>query len=1093
MSNRTGGNGGIYMRKLNRVILAISAAVLLTALFSAGFKTGAKQPGGTFQYASFRDIPGVTEDEIKAIEDMRKQVDHFTYGMISSSESFHDDNLVIRGFSALFCEWLTKLFGIPFKPEITGWNTLLGKLASNEIDFTGALTATEERRETYFMTTPIALHRVQYFRIAGSPPLESIAESRPLRYAFMQRTATIDMVVSKLAPGKFEIILASDIDAVYRMLKSGEIDAAFNLDREIAFDVYGDVVASDFSPLIYTSASLTTQNPALEPIISVVQKALDNGSLRHLAELHNTGRREYLKYRLSSELSEEERRHMKAHPVVSLAAEADNFPGSFYNTYEKQWQGFAFDVLREVEALTGLRFELVNNEKDDWHVILKMLEDGKASVLTELMQSKEREGRFLWSDTILTVNHPALVSSSDFRNISLNEILYLKIGLIKDHAYSTLFREWFPDHSNTREYANISAAINALGRGEIDAVMTITNEIMSFTNFQERTAYKVNYLFDSPLNFTFGFNRNEAVLCSIVDKALRLINTSRITDQWMRRIYNYRSQIVQSQLPWLIGASILFFSALALVAVLFARTRRAGKLIGQRTRELELKNVTLTTLFDSIPDIVFTLDKSLRFTQCNKCFLEFFGLSKEDIINRGEDGLGLSDEETQEHNKWNSRVIEEGRAFVREESISRVDGAKSLYEIVKAPLMLNGEVVGVLGIAHEITKRKEMEEMALAASRAKGIFLAQMSHEIRTPLNAIIGMSYVLKDCLADNEEALHSANQIMTSSRHLLGILNDILDMSKIESGKLELTHEPFSLLTALGEAADIMRHRCVEKNIALVTNMHEIKDIVLTGDKLRLDQILINLLGNAVKFTGANGEIRFFTEITGESAEKAEVKFSISDNGIGMSEEQVKKLFVPFEQTDSTIAARFGGTGLGLSISQNIVNMMGGSISVESEPGRGSRFEFSLSFDKGRPEAARAADEKDEALDLNGKRMLLAEDMEINRLVVRKLLSRFGLATDEAENGQQAVDAFSGSPEGYYDLIMMDIHMPVMDGYEAAKAIRALDRADAKTVPIIAMTASAYKEDVEQALAAGMNGHLAKPIDKSALMKTVGTMIKA
>ena len=577
------------------------------------------------------------------------------------------------------------------------------------------------------------------------------------------------------------------------------------------------------------------------------------------------------------------------------------------------------------------------------------------------------------------------------------------------------------------------------------------------------------------------------------DEALHLINTKRITDQWVSRIYDYRDKVVQARVPWLIGSSVLFFSALTLVAVLLVITRRAGGQLGQRTRELEVKNITLTTLFDSIPDIVFTLDTSLRFTQFNKTFLEHFGLKREDIINKGEADLRISAKEAEAHDRWNRRVIEENCTFVIEEHLPRIDGADPLYETVKVPLMLNDEVVGVLGIAHDITKRKETEEMALAASRAKGIFLATMSHEIRTPLNAIIGMAYIAKDCVADNEKALRSINQIMTSSHHLLGILNDILDMSKIESGKLELGREPFSLLAACNEVVDIMTHRCEEKNITFIKNIHEIKDITLMGDKLRLNQVIINLLGNAVKFTDTGGEITFITEILEESEEGAKVKFSVADNGIGMSAAQIKKLFIPFEQADSTIAARFGGTGLGLSLSQNFVNMMGGKISVSSEPGKGSRFEFTLSFDKGSGEAPSAAaqalneKEKYEKLNLNGKRMLLVEDIEINRLIVCELLSSSGLSIDEAENGRQAVEAFARSPEGYYDIILMDIQMPVLDGYEATKEIRALTRADAKTVSIIAMTANAYKEDVEQALAAGMNGHLAKPIDKPALMETV------
>jgi signal transduction histidine kinase len=428
------------------------------------------------------------------------------------------------------------------------------------------------------------------------------------------------------------------------------------------------------------------------------------------------------------------------------------------------------------------------------------------------------------------------------------------------------------------------------------------------------------------------------------------------------------------------------------------------------------------------------------------------------------------------------------------------DNSKKLMEMIKTPLIQRGKIIGMLGIGRDITARKEAQEAVIAASRAKGAFMAHTSHEIRTPLNAIIGMAYILKDCVTDNEKALRSVNQIMTSSHHLLGVLNNILDMSKIESGKMELTHEPFSLLTACGEVSDIMTQRCSDKKITLVTNIHESKDIIIVGDKLRLNQVLINLLGNAIKFTGINGEIKLITEVLDfiheESGEKAHVKFSVSDNGIGMTEEQVKKLFTPFEQADSTIAARFGGTGLGLSLSQNFVNMMGGKISVTSELNKGTSFFFSLYFDKGELPASQTADEDDEKhedLNLKGKKILLAEDIEINRLIICELLSPTGPVINEVENGRQAVDRFTASPEGYYDLIMMDIQMPVLDGYEATKEIRALTRADAKTVPIIAMTANAYKEDVEQALAAGMNGHVAKPIDKDALMETIGKNIYA
>ncbi|MDR0196875.1 MAG: transporter substrate-binding domain-containing protein [Oscillospiraceae bacterium] len=374
---------------------------------------------------------------------------------------------------------------------------------------------------------------------------------------------------------------------------------------------------------------------------------------------------------------------------------------------------------------------------------------------------------------------------------------------------------------------------------------------------------------------------------------------------------------------------------------------------------------------------------------------------------------------------------------------------------------------------------------ARVASKAKGEFLARMSHEIRTPLNAIIGMSEVARRSVSDKEKILSSIGSIVSSSHHLLGIINDILDMSKIESGKLEIISETFSVKEAYDEVYGIISQRCAEKNVKFICNMAKHDGMFVVGDKLRINQVLINLLGNAVKFTDKGGEVVLSISIFDERDDVLSVRFDISDNGIGMTGEQLKRLFQPFEQADGTIAARFGGTGLGLSISQNLIKMMGGEIKVESEPGKGTKFYFELTLKKG--QAEEDADTPDGGANFSGKRILLAEDIEINRFIIRELLSDTGVTIEEAENGKKAAEMFGGSGEGYYDLILLDIQMPVMNGYEAAEKIRGMNRGDAAGVPIIAMTANAYKEDVENALRAGMNGHLAKPIDIGAVMKTL------
>jgi signal transduction histidine kinase/CheY-like chemotaxis protein len=954
------------MRKTSLILVIL---LLLLSFLSCG-KPDSRQSGsksGGTSYASFRDIPGVTDDEIRAIEALQKEYDSFVYGMTLTTETFTDSlsrDGEIKGYAALFCEWLTALFDIPFKPSLYNWGDLFAGLANREIDFTGDLMATEERRRVFFMTDPIAERSLKYFQIADRPNIYEIAQSRPPRLAFLNASAVLDPV-SEAVDYDFEVVFVENFIAAYHLMKNGEADALMVMGIvEASFDEFGDVRAETFLPQVFNSASMSTQNPKLQPVISVVHKALqDYNTRRYLNRLYNNGYHEYLKNKLITQFTDEEREYLQKGHVVPVGVDPGNYPGSFYDKREKEWKGIFFDLLREITSLTGLNFERVNDENATWPVILQMLIDGEALIIPELIHTKEREGLFLWPDSSQMTDYYTLISKSEYPNIQVDEIIHYKIGLTKNTSYTAIFRRWFPNQPGTVEYQTMEDAFDALQRGEIDMVMATQIRLLYLTHYMELPGYKANLIFDQPINIQFGINRDEAVLCSIIDKALKMINTKGITNQWMRRTYDYRIKVADAQRPWFISSSILFLSAFALVAVLLMRNRRAGRLLALQAQEV------------------------------------------------------------------------------------------------------------------------------IAVSRAKGIFLAHMSHEIRTPLNAIIGMSYILRECVDDNdhEKAMRSVNQIITSSHHLMEILNDILDMSKIESGKLELAYEPFSLLTACGEVADIMTHRCVERNITFITNIHDIPDIILTGDKLRLNQVLINLLSNAVKFTDTNGKIKFITEIMEETAEKAHIHFSISDNGIGMSEEQMEKLFIPFEQTDNAIDERFSGTGLGLSLSQNFVNMMGGTIQVTSEIDKGSCFDFSLYFDKGELSAPQAMDEKYENMNLTGKRILLAEDIEINRLIINELLSPANPIIDEAGNGRQAVDMFIASPEGYYDIIMMDIQMPVLDGCEAVKEIRALPRADAKTVPIIAMTANEYNEDVEQALAAGMNDHLAKPIDKIELMEIV------
>jgi PAS domain S-box-containing protein len=764
-------------------------AVLLMSVLPVCYKSAVHKPDKMPAFTSYRDIPGVTEDEIRIVEALKEQTDSFIYGSTESTESFIRLDGKIGGFTALFCEWLSQLFGIPFSPALYEWGDLLTGINTNKIDFTGELTPTEDRRKIYYMTDAIVERTVKTFRLSDSKPIAEIIQSRPLRCYFLKGTTTINDVTSRLN-GKYETIMVNNYKAAYQALKRREADAFFEENTsEAAFAMYDDIITEDFLPVIYSPVSLTTKNPKLRPIISIVQKAMDNASLGYLAGLYRKGENEHLRHKLFMRLSEEEKTYIRNHPVISFAAEYDNYPISFYNKYEKQWQGIVHDILKELEALTFLTFKITNDKDTEWPELLRSLENGEASMISELLQPEDRKELFLWPQSVIMTDSYTLISKSDYPDININDILRIKAGLIKNTAYASLFQSWFPDHENTILYQNTYAAFKALERNEVDMVMANLSQLLMLTNYYERTGYKANFVFGSVSESTFGFNRNETILCSIVDKALRLIDTGGISGQWMRKTYDYSVKLARAQHTWLISVAALFFCILVLLSFLFYRNRRFGKwlekLVQKRTNELVIQSATLTAAFDATLDLIFCKDMNWHYIRCNKTFENYFNVRQADIIGKGNvDALGISAELAEEYKERDRGVVNEGRTLVFEEYLPSADGTKKLFETTKVPMKQNGRIIGLLSISHDITERKAMEEQAMSASRAKSAFLANMSHEIRTPMNAIIGMITIGKSA-SDIERKDYCFTKIEDTSRHLLGVINDILDMSKIEANK--------------------------------------------------------------------------------------------------------------------------------------------------------------------------------------------------------------------------------------------------------------------------------------------------------------------
>ena len=410
-------------------------------------------------------------------------------------------------------------------------------------------------------------------------------------------------------------------------------------------------------------------------------------------------------------------------------------------------------------------------------------------------------------------------------------------------------------------------------------------------------------------------------------------------------------------------------------------------------------------------------------------------------------------------------------------------------DVIMGGVLFGGSVFVYLMylFVNRMTKKiVENDEMAYklreaeANDRLKTSILATMSHEMRTPMNVIIGLDDIaLKNPNLPDETRLQ-LESIGFSARHLLGIINNVLDINRSGGENIKLKNEPFSLVEMLGQINAITQNRCSEKGLQYVCNDKDNVGEAYIGDEIRLSQALFSIIENAVKYTDTPGTVTLDVQCLKDEGDSRTLEFVISDTGIGIDEEFLPRLFEPFSQEDGSATSRYGGSGLSLAVAKSLIEQMGGSISVKSRKGEGSVFTVVIPLAVAEHEVQ--AEEYDN-LSLVGKRVLIVEDIDMNAEIVEDLLGLEDIITERAENGQIAVNMVSASPDHYYDAILMDIRMPVMDGIESARTIRALDRPDAKKIPIIALTANAYDEDKKRCIEAGMNAHMAKPTDANLL----------
>ncbi|MCL2320412.1 MAG: ATP-binding protein, partial [Treponema sp.] len=556
------------------------------------------------------------------------------------------------------------------------------------------------------------------------------------------------------------------------------------------------------------------------------------------------------------------------------------------------------------------------------------------SLVSELLRSDERTNYFSWTDHPYLLSRYAILSKDTFPDIEIFQVVRATVGVVEKTMYEEICDKWFPDNVNIRRYETQMDAINALKSGEVDLLLTNTNVLLSQLNYREEPGYKANIIFASPVvESFFGFNKNEEVLRSIVSKAQGLVRTDLIVKDWTGRVYDYSRKLANQRLSNLHASAAVLLLMLFVLAILLIRNIKTRKLYKKQM-------ITLSAMYKSLPDVVFCLDTECRYTSCNHLLEEFAGRSEAELIGKTPLELyGSADQKMAVHFlETTKKVLKEQSILKEEEWVTYPDHSRRLLETIKAPLILDGRTMGVLGISRDITAHKAAEDAANKASMAKSEFLAKMSHEIRTPMNAIIGMAE-----LALRADDLDSAREhivtVKQAGANLLSIINDILDFSKIETGKLEIIPGEYLFSSLVNDVLSIIRMRVIDSQVRFAVNIDSRIPNMLIGDVIRIRQVLLNLLSNAVKYT-EKGFVSF--TVFGEPVDARTIRLvmEVMDSGRGITPENIEKLFGEYTQFDREKNRGIEGVGLGLAITYSIVKAMNGNICVYSEYGKGSTF---------------------------------------------------------------------------------------------------------------------------------------------------------
>ena len=1122
----------LVKRLMTVLFTSVLTLILITSCSERNNLSDSKEP-----LKSYLETPGITDEEIQEIENLKKEKEFFIYGMIGTNESFKDESGTVCGFTAYFCKWLSMFFDIEFIPVVVEWDNLVNQLELGVIHFTGELTATPERiNNKYYMTSPIVEREIKYVQLDNSVPLNVIKEVMPLKLAFLKGASTVEDVKNSLSDYNFEVILVENCEVVYDLLKRGVVHAFFGERIEVNFDNYSDVVARSLFPATYGPVSMSTKQANLQPIISVMQKVLDSGNTYFIIDLYNKGDNDYNKFKLNARLNEQERNYLISSKSIDIVAEYDNFPVSFYNTATGKFEGIALDILNDIESMTDLRFNIINKEDTGFDQLLGMLKSGEAKIISELIRTDEREGNFIWPANSFFKENIALISTVESEQIHLNEILFLRIGLVRTYGQSEIFLKWFPNHKNIVDFTSSQEAFNALKEGEIDLYLTSQSRLLQQTHYLEYSGFNIGLKFDYPITSTFGFNKDELILSAIFDKALSIIDTKAITDYWMNKIYNNNEHYVR-----ILSNSVIILIVLLSVGIIFGFFI-TGKFL-KITHSLETQNELLKVINDmssnlsnsEFKNLNENINKSLNDTanvlsanrilifknirKNKKLFCSvIYNWEKDDskLINNLIKDFELSFEETLiglEDLLLKGDCILKRLNEVPEPVQSILKTLETKFLLI-APLKYNEKLWGFITYeycddVHTLTElevktvdllsklicqnicnydnitslletnNKFSESLIEVEKRSlfKSQYLSLISEEIKEPILKMMGMTdHLLKKQSSHQFES--ALNMIHDYQNLLLYKIYNVLDLLKIESGDFELIRTNYSLVNIINEITKLVRARNANKLLDFSMSIFENTPIELFGDEFRLVQILNNILANSFRFTNS-GKIDFNIFVKPLENDVVNLCFTISDSGIGMTYEQLANVFDEYNH-------------FGMPITKKIVDKMDGDIKVISKHDKGTTVFLEIPQRSVSTKTVSDVDidqikriiKKNESPDkkyIGDGYVLAVDDMKSNLYVTNNILLNKGLKVDLAESGIEAIEMVRKCKE--YDIIFMDHLMSNMDGIEATKRIRELGYMK----KIVALTSNSANGIEVMLKKNGFDDFLSKPIIENELRRVL------